>query len=598
MATVSSTSSYTGNLSTYFTTLIENIMAVERQPLERLTTQLDTLNVRSGIYTDVKSMLSNLQTAAYNLTSTSYAAKLIAGRTAEVSGVDDGTTVLTATASKNAVAGTYNITDISLALQHRISSDSQTYTDQALGYSGSILVGGASTSSAIPVSAMDDTITGFGTAGVASGQSQLGSGSYFVETREVSEGVWQFRLVDDEGKAMKIRDNSEEGEYTDDWQNIPDGGGAYDTGRGLTISFGTNSELFIEKSRGGNPNPASELTYVAQGATIDVEETDSLEAIASKINDADLADGNGITATIIGGQLILTTDNTGADQSVEIYDVSSGRILKDLGILTETNEIKNELQGSKNATFKVNNIAIERTKNTGLTNVISGLTLNLAADAEGKDATITVSETTTSAKTAVEEFINYFNDLQTYLEAKTGVVATSQDEETGNLTYTRGALADDNVFSDLRSELFSIIMDEYDNDGTFSQLREIGITIDNSLKLSISDSDAFDSAMSSDLDGVSLLMDKVMAEIDAKLAVFTGVRSGSDYIDDVKINLGNEINEVNSDIDDMNDFLSGRELYLYNQYAQIQSQLISLQYMQQIFSSLSGTSSSSVSFFA
>ena len=48
MATVSSTSSYTGNLSTYFTTLIENVMAVERQPLERLTTQLDTLNVRSG----------------------------------------------------------------------------------------------------------------------------------------------------------------------------------------------------------------------------------------------------------------------------------------------------------------------------------------------------------------------------------------------------------------------------------------------------------------------------------------------------------------------------------------------------------------------
>ncbi len=595
MTTVSSTSSYSGNLSTYFTTLIENIMTVEQQPLERLTTQLDTLNVRSGIYSDVKTKLSDLQTAAYNLTSTSYAAKLIAGRTAEVSGVDDGDTVLTASASKSAVAGTYNITNISLALEHRISSDTQTYTDQALGLSGSILVGGAAAKSATPVSAADDTVAGFGTGDVEDGQSQLGSSSYFVETRELSEGVWEFRLVDEEGNAVSIKNASDEDEYTDDWQTIPTGGGVYDSGRGLTISFGANSELYVEKSRGGNPNPASEVAYIAQGATINIEETDSLVEIATKINDAELADGNGITATVIGGQLILASEDTGEDHTVELYDVGSDRVLKDLGLLTETNTIKNQLQTSKNATFSVNNIAIERSKNSGLTDVISGITLNLASDAEGKGATITITETTTSAKTAVEEFISYFNDIQTYLEAKTGVTATSEDEESGNLTYTRGALADDNVFSDLRSELFSIIMNDYSNDGIYSQLREIGITIDDSLQLSISDSEAFESALSSDLDGVTALMDEVMGQIDAKLAVFTGVRSESDYIDDVKINLNNEISEVDTDIDDMNDYLSGRELYLYNQYAQIQSQLISLQYMQQIFSSLSGTSSSSFS---
>lgn len=590
MTSISSTS-YTGSLSSYFTSLIENIMTVEKQPLERLTSQLDTLKVRSAIYSDVKTKLKDLQTAAFNLTSTSYAAKLIAGRTAEVSGVDDGKTVLTASASKNAVAGTYNITNISLALQHRISSDVQTYTNQALGYSGNILVGGAAAKSATLVSSADDTVAGFGTAEVASGQSQLGSSSYFVETRKLSEGVWEFRLVDEEGKAVSIKDASDGDEYTSDWQTIPTGGGVYDSGRGLTITFGADTELYIEKSRGGEPNPASEVAYVAQGATIEIKESDSLETIAAKINDAKLADGNGIRATVIGGQLILASKDTGLGHDVEIYDIGAGRVLKDLGILTEENAIKNELQAARNATFYVNNIAIERSKNTGLSDVISGITINLAADAEGRDATITVTETTTSARTAVEDFINYFNDLQTYLEAKTGVTATSEDEDTGKKTYTRGALADDNVFNDLRSELFSIIMNEYSNDGTYSRLREIGITIDDSLKLNISDSDLFESALSSNLDDVTALMDKVMGQIDAKLAVFTGVRSDSDYLDNVTINLNNEISEVDSDIDDMNEYLSDRELYLYNQYAQIQSQLISLQYMQQMFASISGTSS-------
>lgn len=590
MTSISSTS-YTGSLSSYFTSLIENIMTVEKQPLERLTSQLDTLKVRSAIYSDVKTKLKDLQTAAFNLTSTSYAAKLIAGRTAEVSGVDDGKTVLTASASKNAVAGTYNITNISLALQHRISSDVQTYTNQALGYSGNILVGGAAAKSATLVSSADDTVAGFGTAEVASGQSQLGSSSYFVETRKLSEGVWEFRLVDEEGKAVSIKDASDGDEYTSDWQTIPTGGGVYDSGRGLTITFGADTELYIEKSRGGEPNPASEVAYVAQGATIEIKESDSLETIAAKINDAKLAEGNGIRATVIGGQLILASKDTGLGHDVEIYDIGAGRVLKDLGILTEENAIKNELQAARNATFYVNNIAIERSQNTGLSDVISGITINLAADAEGRDATITVTETTTSARTAVEDFINYFNDLQTYLEAKTGVTATSEDEDTGKKTYTRGALADDNVFNDLRSELFSIIMNEYSNDGTYSRLREIGITIDDSLKLNISDSDLFESALSSNLDDVTALMDKVMGQIDAKLAVFTGVRSDSDYLDNVTINLNNEISEVDSDIDDMNEYLSDRELYLYNQYAQIQSQLISLQYMQQMFASISGTSS-------
>lgn len=591
MTSVSSTSSYNGNLSTYFTSLIDNIMSAESTKLTTLATKLDTLKIRNSVYTDVESMLENLQNSAFSLMSTSYSKEFISGRTAEVSGVDDGDTVLTATASKSAVAGTYGLTDISLAQAHRLGSDVQTYTDQALGYSGTILLGGAAARSATGVTVADDTITGYGTAELDDNQSELGTGSYFVETRENDDGSWEFRIVDEEGDAVNIKDASKDDEYIDGWQSLPTAGGVYDTGRGLTVSFGTNSELYIEKSRGGNPNPASEVSFEAQGSSIEIEDSDSLAEIATKINDAEFAEGNGMSATIVSGQLILTAENTGADYEIRASDLS-GTVLQSLGILTSESAFKNEMQVGKDATFKVNGISVTRSSNSGLSDVISGVTINLASDAEGQDATITISETTTSAQESVDKFINFFNDLQVYLEAKTGVMATAEDED-GNMNYSRGALADDSIFKSLRSDLFSAIIDEYENDGVYSSLREIGITLDNDLKMSISDTDLFQSALDSHFKDVVSILDEVMGKVDSKLAQFTGVRSESDYIDDVQISLNNETSELNEDIADTKEYLTNYELYLYQQYAQIQSTLISLQYMQSMYASISGSSSSS-----
>jgi len=590
MTTVSSTSSYNGNLSTYFTNIISNVMAAKNIQLTTLQTKLDTLNTRNAVYADVENMLKELQTAAFSLTSTSYSNSFISGRTAEVSGVEDGETVIKATASKNAVAGTYDINNISLAKAHRVGSDVQTYTNQALGLSGNILLGGAEVRSATATTEYDDTITEFGAAEVESGQSELGTGDYYVETRQTESGTWQFRLVDKEGNAVRIKEASDD-DYTDDWQDIPTGGGVYDTGRGMTISFGSDSELYTAKSRGGNPNPAAAVSYEAQGAVITIDSTDTLAKIATKINDADYADGNGMSATIVSGQLILTAENTGASYEIRASDLD-GNVLQSLGMLTTEGEFKNEMQVGKDATFTVNGIAVTRSSNSGLTDVISGITLNLASDAEGKSATITVTKTTTSAQDAVSKFVSLFNDLQTYLEGKTGVTATTEDDN-GNLTYSRGALADDSIFRSLRSDLFAAAINEYDNEGIYSSLREIGITIDDSLSLSISDSDLFESALASKFDDVVSLLDEVMGRVDSLLGQLTGVRSESDYIDDVQLSLNNDISDTQEDIDDYQEYLSGYELYLYNQYAQIQSTLISLQYMQSMYSSLSGTSSSS-----
>ncbi len=41
-----------------------------------------------------------------------------------------------------------------------------------------------------------------------SGQTELGSNTYVVETRQTDTGVWQFRVVDENGTAMNIRNQS------------------------------------------------------------------------------------------------------------------------------------------------------------------------------------------------------------------------------------------------------------------------------------------------------------------------------------------------------------------------------------------------------
>jgi flagellar capping protein FliD len=107
------------------------------------------------------------------------------------------------------------------------------------------------------------------------------------------------------------------------------------------------------------------------------------------------------------------------------------------------------LQEAANAVFKVNGLTVTRSQNSGLTDVITGVTLNLAADAEaGKKATLTVNTDWSAARSAVDSFITKFNEVQTFIALKSSVESTTIS---GVTTYTRGTLADDNAFGDLRA---------------------------------------------------------------------------------------------------------------------------------------------------
>ena len=572
-------------LDSYFVNLINSLMTIERQPLNRLEEQRTKLNVAVGVYQDARTKLLELQNAVYALRSDNYTSALKESRSLSIADRPSGSTVLTVTASSSAVVGSYQITDITLAKAHRVRSDAVSYVDQALGFStgaGYIVLGGADSRSVELSQSLANTVTGASTAAIDSGKKELGKGSYAIEVRNDSVSGWQFRLVDSSGKAVNIRNGSSSTETTSDWQAIPSGGGAFNTGRGLVIQFGDGSAYQVGTAI---------INYTSQGARITVAESDSLLNIVDKINAASYAENDGVVASVIDRQLVLSAESSGTAYALNASKVidngpgGTSGVLHQLGLLAEgsTNFKYAAIQEASNASFKVNGLTVTRSKNTGLTDVIAGVTLNLAADAEGKYATISIAKDISAAKTAVNTFIDKFNAVVSYLEQKTSV--TSLDSR----TYTRGALADDLAFSELRLRLFSLFMNAYSNSSAYSRLSDLGLSLNDSLQATISNSTKLEQALSSDLNGVQTFLDEVMQAFDIELGRFTGTRSSTSYVAEAVSLLNSQMTDLNGDITRMNTYLTEREQYLYDQYAQIQAQLVSLTYMRQMWASIYGT---------
>ncbi len=132
-----------GALDSTYVNLINSIMASEQQPLNRLTSQRDTITVQKGVFTDLSTMLTSFQGSTTALISTNANYALQSGRNSTITPATSGTTVLSASVGTNAVPGEYDISVTSLAKAHRVRSDSVEYINQPLNMTGSFVIGGA-----------------------------------------------------------------------------------------------------------------------------------------------------------------------------------------------------------------------------------------------------------------------------------------------------------------------------------------------------------------------------------------------------------------------------------------------------------------------
>ncbi|MBI5943503.1 MAG: flagellar filament capping protein FliD [Chloroflexi bacterium] len=535
--TISSIDTSIKSLAPTFQTAIKTIIESESGPLNRTQAQKDQIEVRRGVYTDIKTNFDALQTAIQALISThaSYGMKSVSKQA--ITPGTAGATVLTATSTESTAAAEFDLVVTTLAKAQSKSTSAAASSDVALGKSGTFWLGGNGTSSASVTP--NDSVTNAVASTIASGQRELGAGSYTLQVRD-SSGVRQFRLVDADGKAVSIRKNDGTG-FSTDWQNMTSG--SYDTGRGLNLTLNT---------LGATTSTA--LTYTAAGTSITINSTDTLRNIATAINAASQPDGRDFKASIVANKLVITGAQTGENHSM-IFTDGAG-----LGFGAD-------LQPAQNAQFTVNGMSVSRASNANITDLIDGVTLNLASDAEGKSARLSISASFDKAAGLMKTMVDKFNAAVTHLKDK--LASTPKTGTDGKTIYTRGPLSGDLGFSSLRLDMINRLNRNITNSGSLKNLSEIGITFDKDMKLSI-DSSKFSDALKNQTADVTALLDKAMGDLNTLVSRFAG---SSGTIARTLTTIDDQRKSYDQRIARHNENLTIRKQTLYNQYLSFQTQI-------------------------
>ena len=187
----------------------------------------------------------------------------------------------------------------------------------------------------------------------------------------------------------------------------------------------------------------------------------SLEEIAKAINaDKEL----GLSASIMNDgsgtpfRLMISTTATGTQASIGDITVEGN---DDLGALLDKTDMTE--QAATDAVIKVNGIEVTQATNK-LENVIQGVTLNVSkVDTEAQ--TLTVTRNDDKTKSAINEFITAYNNVQKFIKSSTA--------------YTEGAggsiLNGDNTARTVQTRLSGIMSFQSSNGGAFKTLSDLGI---------------------------------------------------------------------------------------------------------------------------
>lgn len=248
--------------------------------------------------------------------------------------------------------------------------------------------------------------------------------------------------------------------------------------------------------------------------------TNSLYGLRDAIN----ASGAGVTATVVNTgsgtnpyQLVLTSDDEGLGQTegkvtlaaVKNTDDSDTTVVSSLGIASGTVDSATKITGglsssgsniATNAVFSVNGVQVTRESNT-VKDVVDGITFTLKKGGSGNSTTLTVSQDTDSAVTAMNDLVSKYNTLVNYYQSQ----ATVSQDASGN--DTSGPLAGDSTAKSIMSQVRSALLGTasgISSSAAYKSVGSIGLKISSGGTLSL-DETKFKEALKDDPEAVSKL---------------------------------------------------------------------------------------------
>lgn len=223
-------------------------------------------------------------------------------------------------------------------------------------------------------------------------------------------------------------------------------------------------------------------------ATINITNTMTLQEIANAINAQ--RNTTGVQASVLKvaeGDFKLVMTATQTNKEIEISNVAGDNVMQSLGVTDGGGAFIDEIQQAKAAILTIDGITITRDSNQ-IEDAITGLSFNIKAENPGVNINITVERDAQGARAAVEDFIDAYNELRAF------VIQNQQVGRDGSVPDSAVLFAD-NLLQNLNSQLGLITSSSFTSELGTQTLRDIGITLDSSNKLTISDGLKLDNAI-------------------------------------------------------------------------------------------------------
>jgi Flagellar capping protein len=388
--------------------VVDQLITIEKVPIARLQTEQAGNNDKLASLGVLKGLLSDLSAAAIDLRS----ATLFKSRTASSS---VGGSSWTLTTSSGATQGNYTIAVSQLATASKrvgasgvssplnASNDVSGTTIATLPTSKPITEGNFTVNGqTISVALTDSLQDVFDRISSATGGAV--TASYDSATDKVtlsSAGEIELGAVNDSSNFLSALQLANNGTGTI-------------ASSGKLGSASLASPLASSRLAGSLDADANgDGSFTINGVTIDYNvNTDTLRGILTKINNSTA----GVTASYdaANDRFVLTNNATG-DTGIGANEVSGG-LLAAMGLTSGS-----VLQRGKDAQFTVNGGDVITSKSNTLTTAEHGVTgLTVKVDSASTQ-TITVAADTTKMTAALEEFMDRFNLVQSYIEQETAV---------------------------------------------------------------------------------------------------------------------------------------------------------------------------------
>jgi flagellar hook-associated protein 2 len=362
----------------------------------------------------------------------------------------------------------------------------------------------------------------------------------------------------------------------------------------LSDRITSNSTTIIDSEGAGEKTIRITVNGVSKDVSISLEAGDTNQSILSKISTAvNLADtsvgASVVSDTSTTSRLVFTSKKTGSDNAMVMSDITGG-LLSDVGltsaILTGRTSSSSTTGGflyspvdTLNSKFNVDGIDLIRQSNT-VSDAITGVTLQLKRTQLDSSVPVmlTVQPDKEKIKTLIDKFITDYNSALSYLTAKTAI------DPQNNI---RQILASDTMFLGLRINIRSVA-GSLVSGGEVSQLADLGITIAKDGTLTMSDSAKLEKALDENISNVGNLFSSTGGIAIQLKNLLDGFVSSGGRIDATRDGAKTQVDGINSRIKRMDSTISKKVERYRDEFAKLQSLLITTSLQQQTLQSIAG----------